>query len=116
MKNQRLLIEINNILGDISAAVNAERTTFFILNQETSELESVIAQGLDNIVLTIPVGQGIAGSVARLGQGVIINNVKGHPLFDSSFDKQLNFETKSALCVPIFNVTSEVIGVVQCLN
>jgi adenylate cyclase len=116
MKNQRLLIEINNILGDISAAVNAERTTFFILNQETSELESVIAQGLDNIVLTIPVGQGIAGSVARLGQGVIINNVKGHPLFDSSFDKQLGFETRSALCVPIFNVTNEVIGVVQCLN
>lgn len=116
MKNKRLLIELNNVIEDISTAVSAERTTIFMLNQETSELESVLAQGLDNIVLNIPVGQGIAGSVATLAQGIIINEVRRHPLFDGSFDEQLNFETKSTACVPLLDSSNEVIGVVQCLN
>lgn len=116
MKNKRLLAEVNNILEAISTAVEAERSTFFILNKESSELESIVAQGLTNIMLRIPAGKGIVGSVITQKQPIIVNHVQDHPLFDPSIDEQLNFVTRSTICVPVRNSAKQIIGAIQCLN
>ena len=116
MNNKRLLAEVNGILEAVSTAVEAERSTFFVLNKESSELESLVAQGLAHVTLRLPAGKGIVGSVITGQQPVIVNHVQHHPLFDKSIDEQLAFVTRSTLCVPVWNDAGQIIGVIQCLN
>lgn len=116
MNNQRLLLEIDTILTHVSNAVDAERSTFFLLNTKTMLLESIVAQGLKNIAITLPIGNGIAGRVAREGVSFLDNDVQNCPIFDKSYDGLLNFSTRSTICVPLFNEHNKVIGVLQSLN
>ncbi len=116
MNNQRLLLEIDEILIHVSNAVKAERSTFFLLNKNTMVLESIIAQGLKNLSLKVPVGNGIAGRVAKEGVSFIENDIQNNPIFDKNYDGLLNFVSKSTICVPLFDEHEEVIGVLQCLN
>ncbi len=116
MNNKRLLQEVNDVLQNISAALNAERSTLFLLNKELMALESLVAQGVDNIVISVPVGKGIVGNMFKQEHPIIENDVHKSPLFDKSYDEQLNFSTKSTLCVPVFNEKGHAIGALQCLN
>ena len=116
MNNKHLLHEIDDILENISIAVDAERSSFFLLNEDSQELESIVAQGVENTIIGIPVGNGIIGWVVEQGQPLIVNNVREHHLFDRSYDLKLNFVTKSAACVPVFNDMGQAIGAIQCLN
>jgi len=116
MNSQKLLLEIEKILKHVSNAVNAERSTFFLLNRKTSVLESIIAQGLRNINISVPIGKGIAGRVAREGVSFIENDMQNNPIFDKNYDGLLNFVSKSTICVPVLDEHENVIGVLQSLN
>ncbi len=115
-ENEKILKEVNEILAQVSNVLAVERSTFFLYNEENKTLESVVAQGIENLIIAVPLGTGIVGHVFETQQPLAVNDVYAHPLFASSFDNQLNFKTKSILCVPIFNENKEIIGALQCLN
>ena len=116
IKNKKILGEVNVILDQISKVMQVERSTFFLLNKETATLESLVAQGVHNIIITVPVGKGIVGTMFQEKHPILENNTQESNLFDKSYDDQLNFTTKSALCVPVFNEKRKLIGALQCLN
>ncbi|MBI5026052.1 MAG: GAF domain-containing protein [Nitrospirae bacterium] len=60
-------------------------------------------------------GEGITGWVAEKGEPLVVNNVKNDPRFNSTFDKESGFKTKSILCVPLI-YEKEIIGVIEMLN
>ncbi len=116
MKYKRLLQEVGAVLEHVSLALDVERSSFFLLDKESMLLESIVAQGVENMIFSIPLGKGIAGAVAQRDVAIIENDVQNSSLFDPSYDRQLNFLTKSTLCQPVHNENGQVIGAIQCLN
>mmetsp|Transcript_23813 Transcript_23813/g.34915 ORF Transcript_23813/g.34915 Transcript_23813/m.34915 type:complete len:805 (+) Transcript_23813:119-2533(+) len=68
--------------------------------------------------LTIPFGQGVAGTVAASGSTVRIDNAYEDTRFCQEVDFQTGFKTRSMLCmaVPGFASNSKPIAVIQLIN
>jgi HD-GYP domain-containing protein (c-di-GMP phosphodiesterase class II) len=103
------------ILKEAARVVEAERCSLFILDRERNELWSRIAQGTTGEI-RVPVGSGIAGTVAATGQIVNIRDAYEDARFNRSFDVANNFRTKSILCVPMRDARGDVTGVMQAIN
>ena len=116
MKTDKLLKEVNDVLKHVSATVSAERSSFFLVNTANETLESCVAQGVNNLIISLPMGRGLVGQVVSNGSSIIENDVQKSPIFDRSIDSQLNFKTLTVLCVPVFNEHGAAIGAIECLN
>ncbi len=115
-KSEKILQEVNAILDQISKIMHVERSTFFLWNEPANTLESLVAQGVENIIISVPVGTGIVGTMFQNKKATIVNNTKQSATFEKSYDKQLQFVTKSVICVPVFNEKGDAVGALQCLN
>ncbi|MEO1012646.1 MAG: adenylate/guanylate cyclase domain-containing protein [Bacteroidota bacterium] len=116
MTEQHLIYEINRILDKISNAVNADRSTFFLLNPETQELESIIAQGVKGYTLKVPLGKGLIGKSVKKNLPIVENNPQSSPFFDDSYDRLLGYTTQNTVCVPIEDGKGHIVGGLQSLN
>lgn len=65
--------------------------------------------------MTLPIGQGIAGWVAKHQKPEVVNDTKTDPRFAGKFDKASGFVTRSLLCVPML-FRGELVGVAEVLN
>ena len=59
---------------------------------------------------------GIAGSVVQTGETINIKDAYNDERFNKEIDHQTGYETKSVLCMPIRNMSHEIIGAFQVLN
>jgi len=102
--------------------MNAERSTFYIVDEERGELWSQIAQKAEILEIRLKIGTGIAGHVAKTGEIINISDAYNDDRFDPSTDKKTGYHTRSILCMPIFEPTTKkrtkpaIIGVLQVLN
>lgn len=102
------------IVASTTDLVDAERTSLFVVDRERGELWTRVAEGSGEIRL--PVGRGIAGSVAADGRLVNIPSAYDDPRFDPGHDQRTGFRTRSILCLPMINHDGIVVGVIQTLN
>ncbi|MBP7653964.1 GAF domain-containing protein [Candidatus Dependentiae bacterium] len=117
IESSRTLDELLNTIGkEISKFLDSDRTSLFLYDKEDNILYSKVAQGLDNEILKIQIGQGIAGYVAQTRKFLISNNVYECEYFDKNFDKFTNYKTEKILCMPLINMQQELVGVIQVLN
>ncbi|MCU0607340.1 MAG: sigma 54-interacting transcriptional regulator [Candidatus Edwardsbacteria bacterium] len=65
--------------------------------------------------LTVPLGQGIAGWVARERKPQIVNAAEQDERWYKGIDEQTNFTTRSLLCVPLL-VGDRTVGVIEVIN
>ena len=103
------------ILREAARVVEADRCSLFILDRQRNELWSRVAQGAKQEI-RVPLGQGIAGSVAQKGEVVNLRDAYEDPRFNRDWDVKTNYRTKSVLCVPMRDTHGEVTGVIQALN
>lgn len=101
----------------------AERVSLFLVDHVRDELWiGVSKDGLEG--LTCPIGQGIAGYVARHGVTLNIPDAYKDDRFNPDVDKQTGFVTRSVLCMPVPGIgesddltsTSRPIAVLQVIN
>jgi len=104
------------VLGRVSPLMDADRSTLYLLDEDTGELWSKVAQGEDEREIRLKVGEGLAGWVAKSGQTLNIRDVYQDPRFDSEWDRRTGYRTRSVLAVPMKNQHGRTIGVVQVLN
>ncbi|MCL2626091.1 MAG: GAF domain-containing protein [Cystobacterineae bacterium] len=95
--------------------VEADRASVFVVDEAKTELFSFIAQGVEGEI-RFPLGVGLAGYVAQAGETLRLENAYDDLRFNSRFDAQVGYQTKSVLCVPLFSSTGKIIGVLQLLN
>jgi len=107
---------ISKIITKVSEILNAERSTLFLLDRETNELCSKVAQGAEVSEIRLPYSAGLAGYVASTGQLLNIKNAYEDERFVLTIDQETGYKTKSVLCVPVFNREGEIIGVTQAIN
>jgi signal transduction histidine kinase len=104
------------VLDRVSNLMEADRSTLYLLDDDTGELWSKVAQGEDVREIRLKVGEGLSGWVAKTGRLLNIKDVYQDPRFDSTWDKLTGYRTRSALVVPLKNQHGRIIGVIQVLN
>ncbi|OGU66512.1 MAG: hypothetical protein A3C56_03005 [Ignavibacteria bacterium RIFCSPHIGHO2_02_FULL_56_12] len=109
-----LLLQI--ILDAALKTVDAEGGTLYILDEAKHELWSKILRGSKLVEIRLPVGRGIAGTVAASGESLRIDDAYLDPRFNPEFDARSGYRTRSILCLPVRNKDGRTIGVLQLLN
>ena len=109
---------LDNLLGlimeSVTKVMDADRSTLYLIDVEHQQIWSRVAQGTSEI--RIPIGQGIAGHVAKTGDTVNIPDAYKDDRFNSDFDMKTGYRTKSILCMPIYDPKGNIIGAIQVLN
>lgn len=98
----------------IGRLLRADRSTLFLVDKGRGELWSKIVEQAEPI--HVPIGRGIAGTVAKSGVGMNVVDAYEEPLFNRAVDNATGYRTKSILCMPMTNGAGEVFAVMQLLN
>jgi GAF domain-containing protein len=118
---QNLYEVLRNVTLHIGNLLGADRATIFILNDEKTELWSLVAENEGNEFLDIQLrlGEGIAGQVAQAKQVINIpSNVYEDPrsYFVKESDRKFHYRTYNILAVPLLHESGELIAILQFLN
>jgi putative ABC transport system ATP-binding protein len=102
----------------IRTLLRADRATIYLIDEGSRVLRSKVAHhGADKTVrIRIPLNTGIVGRVAMTGQTLNIPNAHSHPDFYPEIDRQTGYNTRSILCMPIYDRHKKVSAVAQFLN
>ncbi len=122
INNEALETMLDQVLEAIALKIGqilqAEHTTIFLVDHDRGQLRSKIVQ--DNtqksIEISTPINVGIAGHVATTGEYLNIPDASSHQLFNSELERQLGFQIRNILCMPILSSKDQVIAVVQLTN
>jgi signal transduction histidine kinase/putative methionine-R-sulfoxide reductase with GAF domain len=104
------------ILAKITTLMDADRATLYLVDESTDELWSHIIQGDEVLEIRLPIGQGIAGSVAQTGRSVVLRDAYKDPRFHGEVDQKSGYRTRSMLCVAMRDNRGHIVGVIQVLN
>ncbi len=95
---------------------DAERATIYLIDRERKELWSKVALG-DNVgEIRVPIGVGIAGTVAATGETINIPNAYADPRFNPEVDRRTGYKTRNMLTFPMRGQDGQILGVCQILN
>ena len=104
------------IAEEVRHILVADRCSVFLIEVEKSELWTKVALGVGEKVLRIPIGQGIAGFVAKTGSAVNIRDAYRDTRFTQDFDRITGYQTKTVLAVPLKDREGKALGVFEVLN
>jgi putative nucleotidyltransferase with HDIG domain len=98
--------------------MKAEVGSLLLIDEEKQQLYFEVALGdKEEAVktITLGMGEGIAGWVAKNGRPLIVNTPGKDPRFYKGVDERTEFRTRSIMCVPV-KVKDRVIGVLEAIN
>ena len=104
------------IMEETNRAMDADRSTLFLVDAGRGELWSRVALGLEHQEIRFKSHLGIAGHVATSGEVLNIPEAYEDPRFNQEVDKKTGYRTRSILCIPVRNKPGTIIGVLQVLN
>lgn len=112
-RDELLRIIMNNAID----ALKAQKGSIMLLN-DAGELELSLVSGHSHEMkrlITLKMGEGVAGTVAETGQPFIINRGENDELFKKYEDFINRSQIDSLLCVPL-KIEDRVIGVINIVN
>lgn len=101
---------LQDILHSLKQVVAYNVGGVFLIDPETGDIDSIFTEGYDSEMdyqLHLKVGQGLVGTVANSGIGVIVPDVSQDPRYISANDA-----TRSEICAPI-KMGERVVGVIN---
>lgn len=104
------------ILRKTQELLEADRATLYLLDEQRGRLLSRIVIGDQTQSIELPVGEGIAGVVAKLGQPIRVRDAYRDKRFNKGWDELTGYRTRSILAAPMKNHVGRTIGVIQVLN
>jgi signal transduction histidine kinase len=109
---------LNLILDKSVELLDTEAGTFMLVIEGTRELEFSVVRGpasQDLLGTRIPIGTGLAGTVAQSGRPLIVNQAHEDVRWFANIEAETDYQTNSILTVPLLRQSS-VLGVVQLIN
>lgn len=104
------------ILGIATQNTGADRASLFLVDTESNELWTLVAQGLGQQEIRLPAGKGLAGWVAQSGQHLNLADAYADERFDQSFDMGSGYRTRTVLVMPVRDRNGRTVAVLQLLN
>lgn len=114
-------LELGELLTSVmelsTKVVEAESASLLLLDPKTNELYFDVALGLGPAAskVRLPMGRGIAGTVAERRTAEIINDVRLDPRWSPAMDDATGFTTRSILAVPML-LKGRLVGVLEAIN
>lgn len=100
----------------ICKILDCDRATLYLLDSSKDELWSRAAKGTNNTI-RLPIGVGIAGSVAETNKPIVLEDAYQDSRFNKKIDQKTGYRTKSMLVWPIRDKeTEKLFGVFQAIN
>ncbi|XP_037079297.1 cAMP and cAMP-inhibited cGMP 3',5'-cyclic phosphodiesterase 10A-like [Pollicipes pollicipes] len=116
---------ISKIMVYAKSLVAAERVTFFSLEEEKNELvaslfdDGQVINGSPVLSkrseISFPLGRGIAGCCARLGELVNVADAYADPRFNPDVDRRTGYKSRGLLAYPV-KAKGRLLGVLQVVN
>jgi len=106
----------SRVMNSVTEILDAERSTLFLVDTKKNELWSNVAEGLEDRIIRIPTGSGIAGSVFQTGEVVNIPDAYADERFNRAVDQRTGYRTRSILSMQIQSKGGAALGVIQVLN
>lgn len=109
---------VETIFSTVSRLLPATNWSLLLLDEEQEVLFFELSVGLERDLLKnirIPLGQGIAGTVALTGEPMIVPEATKDPHFSPMVDQLSGFQTHSLICLPL-KIRGKTIGVVEIVN
>ncbi len=106
-----MLSRVQQILGVIACSV-------WLINDEKANLVCRQATGSQHekvLGWTLKLGQGVAGLVADVGEGMIVNDTSKSDHYFAGVAEEIGLDVRATLCVPLL-IKEEVIGVLQVID
>lgn len=110
--------QIELIVERAKTILPVEAASVLLLDRDRRELYFEVATGGKGEAvkrIRLPLGEGIAGSVALTGESLIVNDPAADPRWSSRVADSTGFATHNLLTVPIVN-DAKVLGVLQVVN
>ena len=105
------------LIGETASRLaNAELATIYLIDRGRGEVWSKVKLGNDIGEIRVPLGTGIAGTVAATGQMINLPDPYADGRFNSEIDRQTGYKTRNLLTLPMIARNTEVIGVFQIMN
>ena len=112
---QRDLFKLLTAIKDETVRLmEADRASIFLVDKETNELWTLMADGVN--VIRFPYGKGIVGAVIAQDETLNIPDASCDPRFYKEIDKQTGYVTRNVLCVPMRNRFGRAVGAIEVLN
>ena len=105
-------------MSKVSELIPAKNWSLLLVDEEAGELKFEIAVGIDIDKIKdirIPIGKGIAGTVAQSGEPVIVEDALSDPQIDRRVDKITGFRTESIVGIPLKS-HGKILGVIEVVN
>jgi putative nucleotidyltransferase with HDIG domain len=109
---------LNTMLEISTDMLGAEAGSVLLLDEKKEELVFAAATGTERDKIKhvrVPVGDGIAGWVAREDESVLVADAQHDPRFFKKADENTSFKTKTIIAVPL-KTKQKIVGVVEILN
>ncbi|HZY41167.1 MAG TPA: HAMP domain-containing sensor histidine kinase [Anaerolineae bacterium] len=106
------------ILSAATELTDTEAGSIMLLNESGTELRFAASNGRELgklATLHVPIGGSLAGSILLAGKPLVIDDVQRDPRHFTGIDKQLDFQSRSLLGVPLM-LRERPIGVLEALN
>jgi len=104
------------ILDAVITLLDLEAASIGLVDATGTRVRFVLSRGpakLDEF--EVDVGVGIAGWVAKTGEGVIVNDALRDPRFFKGIDEKSGFKTRAILCAPLA-FDDRVLGIIEAIN
>ncbi len=96
--------------------LHADRASIFLWDKPNQQLVARPALGVPGNELRIPDHVGIVGKTLQSGRPQRVNTHDDPQQIHRDIDKQLNYHTRSLLCVPLRAGNGELLGVFEVIN
>jgi diguanylate cyclase (GGDEF)-like protein len=106
------------VMGRARDLVQASRFSLLLVDPDTMQLRFEVASGpgAERLAsLRLPMGEGIAGWVAREQQPVLVEDVRHDPRFSTRFDAISGAATRSVIAVPLVS-KGRSLGVIEVVS
>jgi Nif-specific regulatory protein len=110
--------QLQQILESAMHLTSGESASILMTHEENGSLRFEVAigpKGAEVMDFTLKPGEGIAGWVSQNNRSLIVNDVDDDNRFYANISKQIGYETRSILAVPM-RVWNRCIGVIEIIN
>ena len=112
--------EVEPLLTQMAEAatrlLKADRASIFVWDKSHNELVGRPALGVKGGELRIPADRGVVGQVIRTGEPRRVDATHTPGEIDHQVDTQLNYRTRTLLCVPLRGRSGELFGAFELIN
>lgn len=109
---------IERLLQSLGQLLKPQDWSLLLVDRETNELyfDFVVGDAAEQIKeIRLPMGEGIAGWVAKHRKAVVVPDVNRDPRFTRKVDEASLLKTKSIVCAPLIS-RNEVLGVIELIR